>query len=67
MTLLNSNPRCQGQTKSGKPCRAAATLVAYASSTPTQTKLLSWAGSAAGGIAAQLPPKLSIHCPNWTT
>jgi hypothetical protein len=25
MTLLNSNPRCQGQTKSGKPCRAAAT------------------------------------------
>jgi len=25
MTILNSNLRCQGQTKSGKPCRAAAT------------------------------------------
>lgn len=25
MTVTNSNPRCQGQTKSGKPCRAAAT------------------------------------------
>jgi hypothetical protein len=25
MTSKNFNPRCQGQTKSGKPCRAAAT------------------------------------------
>ena len=25
MTPKNSNPRCKGQTKSGKPCRAAAT------------------------------------------
>jgi hypothetical protein len=25
MTAMNSNPRCQGQTKSGNPCRAAAT------------------------------------------
>jgi len=25
MTATNSNSRCQGQTKSGKPCRAAAT------------------------------------------
>jgi len=66
MTVTNSNLRCQGQTKAGKPCRAAATSggLCYFHANPNKAAELGRIGGrnkdSSGG------PRSTIRCPALT-